>query len=130
MGRHGGERVTTRRPHALTVMVIVLIRTRLRADCDHSAYEALNAEMFELVQRIPGFLSATGYASADGDDIGVIRFDSLDALRAWREHSEHAVVQQRGRAEFFASYAVEVCEVVRAYDFDVSAGESSRPDGA
>jgi heme-degrading monooxygenase HmoA len=107
-------------------MVIVLIRTKLRAEADRSAYEALNAGMFELVQRIPGFVGAAGYASG-GDDIGVIRFDSLAALRAWREHPEHAVVQQRGRAEFYASYTIEVCEVVRAYDFDVRAGEPSRP---
>ena len=47
----------------------------------------------------------------------MFRFESLEALRAWREHPEHLVAQARGRSEFFASYQVEVCEVVRAYDF-------------
>lgn len=99
------------------VMVIVLIRTKLRPDCDQAAYEALNAQMYELVQRMPGFLGVTGYASAEGDEVGMVRFESLDALRAWREHPEHLVTQARGKSEFYASYRIEVCEVVRAYDF-------------
>ncbi len=98
-------------------MVIVLIRTQPRADADLAAYEQLNARMTELVQTIPGFTGATGYTSDDGDEVAMIRFESLDALRAWREHPEHVVAQQRGKAEFYASYRIEVCEVVRAYDF-------------
>lgn len=107
-------------------MVIVFIRTRLRADCDRAAYDRLNANMFELVQRIPGFIAVTGYAG-DGEEIGVVRFASLDALRTWREHPDHLAVQQRGRAEFYATYTIEVCEVVRAYDFDASSGEPTHP---
>ncbi|HTJ44030.1 MAG TPA: antibiotic biosynthesis monooxygenase [Kofleriaceae bacterium] len=100
-------------------MVIVLVRTTLRADADRAAYDALNEQMFGIVQTIPGFVGASGYASSGGDggDIGVIRFESLESLRAWREHPEHVVAQQRGKAEFYASYTIEVCEVVRAYDF-------------
>lgn len=98
-------------------MVIVLIRTKLRDDCDHAAYEALNAQMYEIVSKMPGFLGANGYASADGDEVGMVRFDSLDALRAWREDPEHLATQARGKTEFYASYRIEVCEVVRAYDF-------------
>lgn len=105
-------------------MVIALIRTQLRADADMSAYEQLNARMFELVQRIPGFVSARSYRSDDGDEISLIRFASADALRAWRDHPEHREVQHRGREEFYAAYDVEICEVVRAYDFG-----RATPDG-
>jgi heme-degrading monooxygenase HmoA len=99
-------------------MVVVLIRARLRLDADRSAYEALNAEMYELVQRMPGFVGASGYASPEGDEIGVVRFESHEALRAWREHPAHVVTQQRGRAEFYASLQIEVCEVIRSYRFE------------
>jgi heme-degrading monooxygenase HmoA len=98
-------------------MVIVLIRTKLRAGADHAAYEALNAQMYELVQTMPGFLGVSGYASPDGDEIGIVRFESLETLRAWREHPDHVITQQRGRTEFYASLQIEVCEVVRAYGF-------------
>lgn len=99
-------------------MVIVLIRTKMRPEADRVAYDALNEQMFQLVQTMPGFIAADGYASAEGDEVGVIRFDSLDALRAWREHPDHVVVQRRGKTELYAAYTIEVCEVVRAYDFE------------
>lgn len=102
-------------------MVIVLVRTRMRPDADRARYDELGAQMFELVQTIPGFLGAAEYVAADGEVVGVIRFANQESLLAWREHPEHVVVQQRGRAEFYAAYTIEVCEVVRAYDQDTSA---------
>jgi heme-degrading monooxygenase HmoA len=109
--------VTGPRAWRNVAMVIVLIRTKLRDGCDQAAHDALNARMFEIVQGMPGFLGGNGYASADGDEVGMFRFESLEALRAWREQPEHVVAQARGRSEFFASYSVEICQVVRAYDF-------------
>lgn len=102
-------------------MVIVFVRTKLRSDADRTAYDALNEEMYRLVQRMPGFIGATGYASSNGEDVGVIRFTSLDTLAAWRDHPEHLAVQLRGRAEFYAAYTIEICQVVRAYDHTTSA---------
>jgi heme-degrading monooxygenase HmoA len=109
--------VTDARAWRNRAMVIVLIRTKLRDGCDQAAHDALNERMYEIAQGMPGFLGGTGYASADGDEVGMFRFESLEALRGWREHPEHVVAQARGRSEFFASYSVEVCQVVRAYDF-------------
>jgi heme-degrading monooxygenase HmoA len=98
-------------------MVIVLVRTKLQPEADRDAYDALNEQMFRLVQTMPGFIAAHGYVSSEGEEVGVIRFVSLEALRAWREHPDHVLAQQRGKSEFYASYTIEVCEVVRAYDF-------------
>ena len=98
-------------------MVIVLIRTQLRPDADIAAHDELDARMFELVQTVPGFVSARSYASDDGDRLSLIRFASAAALRVWREHPEHREAQRRGRDEFFAAYDVEVCEVARGYEF-------------
>jgi heme-degrading monooxygenase HmoA len=98
-------------------MVIVLIRTQLRPDADPAAYDRLDARMYEQVQTVPGFVSATSYRADDGERIALIRFASAEALRAWREHAEHREAQRRGRDEFFTAYDVEVCEVTRAYEF-------------
>lgn len=105
-------------------MVIVLIRTRMRPDADPSAYEALNARMEALVATIPGYLGASGYVSDDGDEVAMIRFASQDALRVWREHPEHRAAQALGRSDFYAWYHIEVCEVVRAYEFGARAGSA------
>jgi heme-degrading monooxygenase HmoA len=109
-------------------MVIVLIRNALRPGVDVAAYEALNARMFEILQGIPGFISVNGYSSADGDELGMVRFESLEALRAWREHPEHVLTRARGRNEFYASLQIEVCEVVRSYD--LAAAQAAAATGA
>lgn len=101
-------------------MVIVLIRTQLRSDADLAAYEALGGEMFALVQTLPGFLGADSYGSGDAE-ISVIRFASLASLETWRNHPQHVAAQRRGRDELYASYTIEICEVVRAYDRETSA---------
>jgi heme-degrading monooxygenase HmoA len=98
-------------------MVIVLIRTQLRPDADLVAYAQLDAQMSAIVQRMPGFVSAMAYHAESGEDVAMIRFTSAEALRAWRDEPEHQVAQRRGREEFYAMYRIEVCEVVRAYDF-------------
>jgi len=99
-------------------MVIVLLRTRVHTTCDPQAVEALEAEMYELVQRMPGFISAETVGG-----LGIIRFASLEALQAWRDHPDHVAAQRRGRAELYGWYSIEVCELVRAYGFDASAGD-------
>ena len=87
------------------------------ANLDRAAYDALGERMDALVRTIPGFVSATGYTGEAGDEISLVRFASTEALRAWRDHPEHVVAQARGRAEFYAAYEIEVCEVTRAYHF-------------
>lgn len=102
-------------------MVIVLIRTALRPGADVAAYEVLGAQMYEILSKIPGFLGAGSYTSEEGEEIGVVRFESLQALKVWREHPEHVLARARGHSEFYASLKIEVCEVVRAYDLSTAA---------
>jgi heme-degrading monooxygenase HmoA len=105
-------------------MMIVLIRTRMRDDADLASYGRLSARMEELVQGLPGYLSAKGYRSEDGDEVAMIRFADAEALRAWRDHPEHREVQRLGREQFYAAYDIEVCEVTRAYSFGPTAPDA------
>lgn len=92
-------------------MVLVVIRTVLRPDADVAAYEALAVRMDALVRTIPGFVSAE-----DAGELSLVRFASLEALAAWRNHPEHLEAQRAGRERFYRAYRVEVYEQVRAYD--------------
>jgi heme-degrading monooxygenase HmoA len=103
-------------------MVIVLIRTALRADVDMQEYEALNTRMVEIVQGIPGFVSVKGYRADDGDEVSIARFESQEALSTWRNHPEHLETQRKGRERLFRSYDIQICEVVRAYGSGGPAG--------
>lgn len=67
--------------------------------------------------RAPGRAAVKDFSADDGDHISLVTFTSHDALLAWRDHPDHVATQRLGRDHFYASYSVQVCEVVRAYDF-------------
>ena len=97
-------------------MVVVVFKITLRPDLAVSEYETTGTRMVELVSQMPGFLGMD-YAEIEGGELLVARFESHEALAAWRAHPEHQAAQQRGREEFFEHYRIEVCETVRAYEF-------------
>jgi heme-degrading monooxygenase HmoA len=98
-------------------MVVVLIRTQLRADVDRALYEETGARMDTLVRAMPGFVSARDYVAEDGDQVSMVCFESHEALRAWRELPAHVEAQQLGKTKIYASYSIQVCEVTRSYAF-------------
>jgi heme-degrading monooxygenase HmoA len=105
-------------------MVVVVFRITYRADLPASEYEATGTRMVELVSSMPGFLGMD-YAGTDGGELLIARFESHEALAAWRNLPEHLAAQQRGREQFFASYRIDVCETVRSYEFDAAGEQSS-----
>jgi len=46
-----------------------------------------------------------------------VKFESEEALEAWRNHPEHVEIQRRGREEFYDYYWVQVCKSVREYEW-------------
>ena len=98
-------------------MIVVLFGTELRADADLTEYRARSRRMNELVRQIPGFISVKSYTSEDGDEVTIARFESQEALDAWRFHPEHMEAQRMGREDFYESYWVQACETIRDYGF-------------
>jgi heme-degrading monooxygenase HmoA len=98
-------------------MHIVLFHIRTRPDLDEAAYEQAFEEMMAAVSTMPGFVSIGGFAGDDGSELAVVRFESEDAIRAWRNHPDHVRTRDRGREEFFDSYEITVAEVTRAYEW-------------
>jgi heme-degrading monooxygenase HmoA len=101
-------------------VVVVVFRITLRPDALTSEYEEAAGRMVELVSTMPGFVGMD-YGRTDGGELVIARFDSHDALDAWREHPEHKATQQLGRERFFAGYQIEVCETVRSYGWEAEA---------
>jgi heme-degrading monooxygenase HmoA len=97
-------------------MVVVVFKITHRPDLPVADYEATGNRMVELVSAMPGFLGMD-YAGIEGGELLVARFESHEALAEWRNLPEHQAAQERGRREFFAHYRIEVCEVVRSYEF-------------
>lgn len=97
-------------------MIVVLFRSRLREGVE-AEIEQVGQRMYEIASAMPGFLSYKDYVAADGENLAIVEFESLETLAAWRDHPEHRRVQQRGREEFFAEYHIQVCTPVRDYAF-------------
>ena len=51
----------------------------------------------------------------NGEEIAVSYWNSLDDIKAWKQHSEHMVAQRLGREQWLKSYRVEIAEVIRSY---------------
>jgi heme-degrading monooxygenase HmoA len=73
--------------------------------------------MAELVRGMPGFISMDLFTSEDGRTLAVPRFESEEALLAWRDHPEHVAAQQMGKDAVFEDYWVDVCSTIRSYEF-------------
>jgi len=99
-------------------MVVIVFRSRVKEGVDEELAR-VGGRMYELASSMPGFLSYKDFVAEDGENVTVIEFESLETLKAWREHPEHKIAQQRGRAEFFSEYHIQVCTPVRDYRFDL-----------
>lgn len=100
--------------------IVITFRTRL-----HPGFEAeladLGTRMYGLAASMPGFLRYQDYAAADGEFITLVEFDTAEHLAAWREHPEHVAAQKLGREKYFSWYKIQVCELLREYEFPAPA---------
>ncbi len=82
-------------------------------------YLELGAQMFALVQDIPGFIRAERFKSLKYDDklLSLSEWESEEAVMQWRERMEHVLCQQEGRNALFAAYTITIVNVMRKYDY-------------
>jgi heme-degrading monooxygenase HmoA len=99
-------------------MVVIVFRARLKPQVDHEALAQVGQRMYEIASSMPGYVSYKEFSAEDGEAVSIVEFESLETLAAWREHPEHKEAQQRGRAEFFSKYHIQVCTPVRDYRFE------------
>ena len=81
------------------------------------AYDAASKAMVELAAKQPGFLGVESARGADGFGITVSYWDSLEAIRNWKDVPSHAAVQVKAKQTFYERYEVRVCTVERGYKF-------------
>ena len=92
-----------------------VIFTSVRTEVD-SGYSEAAKRMGDLACKQAGFL---GMESARNDiGITISYWDSLEAIKKWKAHAEHLIVQQMGKDVFYRSYKTRVCKVERDYGFE------------
>lgn len=79
-------------------------------------YGQMSEKMVQLASKQKGFL---GVESARDSKLGITvsYWESLDAIKAWKEHAAHQAAQEKGKAEWYENYAVRISKVERDYFF-------------
>jgi heme-degrading monooxygenase HmoA len=92
-----------------------VIFTNLRTEVE-DGYHNTADRMVELAKQQPGYL---GHESVrDGLGITISYWESLEAIRNWKQVAEHQIAQQKGRTDWYAAYKTRICKVERDYGFE------------
>ena len=91
-----------------------VIFTSQRTEGDQG-YDTMAQAMFELALEQPGCLGAESARSTDGLGITVAYFKDEASIKAWKEHTRHAVAQKLGKERWYSHYELRVAKVERAY---------------
>lgn len=73
--------------------------------------------MVELAAEQPGYLGVESARNEVG--ITVSYWESLEAIRAWKQVAEHRLAQEMGRSTWYSAYKTRICRVERDYGFEV-----------
>lgn len=91
-----------------------VIFTTIRTDLDEG-YAQTAEKMVKLAETIPGYL---GHESTrDGLGITISYWRDLEAIRKWKDHSEHLIAQKLGKEKWYKAYKTRIARVERDYDF-------------
>lgn len=92
----------------------VVFTSRASGD-DAEGYERMAQRMVELAPEQPGFLGIETVRGEDGTGITVSYWQDRNAIKQWREQSEHRVAQELGKNKWYAAYQLRICKVETAY---------------
>ena len=95
-------------------MILTVFGVTWKKGADLERELELSRHMADVVSQRPGFISYKSYTADDGDVIGIIRFDSRDALKAWRNDITHQSAWKEA-PDFYHEFWVQNCEVFEDY---------------
>jgi heme-degrading monooxygenase HmoA len=85
---------------------------------DINGYSEMANAMENLAKKQNGFLGIESARNSIG--ITVSYWSSLDAIKKWKQQSNHLLAQQKGREKWYNWYHVRICKVEREYEFNLS----------
>lgn len=81
-------------------------------------YNEMANQMEELAKQQPGYLGMESARNHIG--ITVSYWKDLEAIKNWKQQSEHLKAQLKGRTDWYDWYHLRICKVEREYDFKFS----------
>jgi heme-degrading monooxygenase HmoA len=81
-------------------------------------YEKMAEKMVELASQQDGFL---GVESSRDEELGITvsYWESLEAIKKWKDHSLHRVAQEKGKTVWYQKFSLRVCKVEREHFFEM-----------
>lgn len=104
-------------------MIVCLFGTTYRDGYDVDLESRLDAVLSEELKGLSGFLSFHMYTAPSGEVLGVIRFDSRQALEDWRDNALHRSVWKHA-PELYESFWIQSCETYREYSWTRAMGRT------
>lgn len=90
-----------------------VIFTSIRTEVDEG-YEAMADAMVKLAEQQPGYLGIESARNEIG--ITISYWESLEAIKAWKENERHQIAQKFGREKWYKDFTTRICKVERAYE--------------
>jgi heme-degrading monooxygenase HmoA len=97
-------------------MIVTIFRSRLRPEMVEE-YTRWATRMSELARAMPGYVSHKAFTAEDGERVTLVEFESEETHRAWATHPEHIQAQRKGRADFYETFSLQVCQPLRESRF-------------
>jgi heme-degrading monooxygenase HmoA len=79
-------------------------------------YKEMAIKMEALAKQQDGFLGID--SARENVGITVSYWRNLEAIKNWKQNSEHLLAQQKGRNQWYNWYNVKICKVEREYEFN------------
>lgn len=79
-------------------------------------YAEMADKMLDLAQKQEGFLGVESARSVLG--ITVSYWESLEAIKKWKLHTEHTKAREKGRSMWYNAFKVRICKVEHEYGFE------------
>ncbi len=78
-------------------------------------YNEMAQKMETLAKQQKGFIRVD--SARENIGITVSYWESLDAIKNWKQNSQHLLAQQKGKHQWYDWYNVKICKVEREYEF-------------
>lgn len=92
-----------------------VIFTSVKMENDEG-YDEMAERMVELAQQQPGFLGVESARNEIG--ITVSYWTDLVSIKNWKEHAEHTIAREKGRADWYKTFKTRIAKVERDYGFE------------
>ncbi|MFD0990399.1 antibiotic biosynthesis monooxygenase family protein [Mariniflexile jejuense] len=79
-------------------------------------YSDMAEKMETLAKQQKGYLGMDSARNTVG--ITISYWESLEAIKTWKQQTDHLVAQQKGRQDWYSWYKVKICKVEREYEFN------------